>query len=334
MDPPERARDRLSVLVLGGTRFVGRHVVETLLRRGHRVTTLTRGVTLDDLPQEVERLRGDRDEGPSGLSALTSRTWDACVDVSGYTAVHVRSSASGLRDRIGRYVYISAVSVYGDPSVRPVRETHPTIMPVPEDVTDVNGETYGPLKATCEGIVAEQFPGRSTILRPQIIVGPHDPSGRYPYWVKRAELGGEVLVPGDGTDHVQVVDVRDAARFVRKVVEQDIDGVYNIAGPRLTWSQFVGLLGVDTPVWVPKEIIAAAGLSFLELPLYRPEHGARSGLMDVSNDLARERGLEVTDPIETVRDTREWLKGRGLPGTALSPRREAELIAATRQAAR
>jgi len=308
---------------------VGRHVVEALLAGGHNVSTFTRGVTFDDLPREVERLRGDRDEGPSGLTALASRTWDACVDVSGYTAVHVRSSASALRDHVGRYVYISAVSVYGDPVARPVRETQPTIAPAAEDITGVNGETYGPLKVTCESIVAEHFPVRSTILRPQIIVGPHDPSGRYTYWVKRAELGGEVLAPGDGTDHVQVIDVRDAARFVRKAVEQDIDGVYNLAGPRLTWSEFVHLLGVETPVWVPKEIVT--GLSFLELPLYRPERGTRSGLMDISTDSARRRGLEVTDPIVTVRDTREWLEGQGLPSTALSPRREAELIAAARR---
>ncbi len=331
MDRPGPSRDRLNVLVLGGTRFVGRHIVEALLAGGHHVSTFTRGVTFDDLPREVERLHGDRGEGPSGLAALTSRTWDACVDVSGYTAVHVRSSASALRDHIGRYVFISAVSVYGDPVTGPVRETHPTIRPAAEDITDVNGETYGPLKITCERIVAEYFPVRSTILRPQIIVGPHDPSGRYTYWVKRAELGGEVLAPGDGTDHVQVIDVRDVARFVRKAVEQDIDGVFNLAGARLTWSEFLQLIGVETPVWVPKEIITGARLSFLELPLYRPEHGARSGLMDVSADLTRGRGLEVTDPIVTVRDTRRWLEGQGLPPAALSPRREAELIAAARR---
>lgn len=319
----------MKVLILGGTQFVGRHIVDALRSAGHEVSTFTRGVTPDDLPADVERLTGDRDEGAAGIRSLDGRSWDACVDVSGYTAVHVRSSASALRRRLGRYVFISAVSVYGDPTDRPVTEDHSLIDPAPEDVTDVNGDTYGALKVTCEQIVTE-FHARSTVLRPQIIAGPRDPSGRYPYWVKRAELGGEVLAPGDGTDHVQVVDIRDVARFVRKAIEEDIDGVYNMAGPRLSWGDFIDVLGVDTPVWVPKEVILEADLSFLELPLYRPEHGPRAGLMDVSATRAIEAGLELTDPAVTVRDTREWLLGQGLPSGALTPEREAALIALSR----
>lgn len=315
----------MNVLILGGTQFVGRHIVEDLLAAGHRVSILNRGKSQDDLPTHVERLRGDRDDGVVGLDALTGRSWDVCVDVSGYTPRQVRPSAEKLRERVQRYVFVSAVSVYGDPDDRPVRETHPRMPPAAENVTDVNGETYGPLKVTCEDIVQQIYAERCTLLRPQIVVGPHDPSGRYGYWVQRAMQGGEMLAPGDGSDHVQVIDAHDLARFTRTVIEYDLGGSFNLAGPRLTWAEFMRILGADHSVWVPAEIINAAGLRFFELPLFRPERGPRSSLMDVSNERARVAGLTLTDPEVTARNVRAWLRGRD-ETLALSPEREAELI--------
>jgi 2'-hydroxyisoflavone reductase len=169
----------MRVLILGGTQFVGRHIVETLLAAGHMVSILTRGKTPDELPPQVERLRGDRDKGIFGLEALRGRSWDVCVDVSGYTPRQVRPSAERLRASVKRYVFVSAVRVYGDPDRRPVRETYPRVPPASEDVTEVNDETYGALKVTCENIVQQIYADRCTLLRPQIVVGPHDPSGRY-----------------------------------------------------------------------------------------------------------------------------------------------------------
>src|ERR1700722_2062884 len=131
----------MKVLILGGTQFIGRHIVETLLAAGHTVSILTRGQSLDELPVEVERFRGDRDKGTPGLEALKGHTWDVCIDVSGYTARHVRSSAELLRAKVKRYVFVSAVSVYGDPKQRPVSETHPRLPAANEDVTEVNRET-------------------------------------------------------------------------------------------------------------------------------------------------------------------------------------------------
>ncbi len=131
----------MKVLVLGGTQFVGRHIVEALLVAGHTVSILTRGRSPDELPTQVERLRGDRNEGALGLEALTGRSWDACVDVSGYTPQQVRPSVERLRASVKRYVFVSAVSVYGDPDDRPVRETHPLMPPASEVVTEVSGET-------------------------------------------------------------------------------------------------------------------------------------------------------------------------------------------------
>lgn len=322
----------MRVLVLGGTQFVGRHIVEALLSAGHRVSILTRGKSPDELPASVERLRGDRDEGAAGLEALSGRFWDVCVDVSGYTPRQVRPSAESLRASVKRYVFVSAVSVYGDPQdERPVRETHPRLSPAGEDVTDVNADTYGALKVACENIVRQVYDDRCTVLRPQVVVGPHDPTSRYSYWVRRALQGGDMLAPGDGADHVQVIDVRDLARFARTVIENDLGGCFNLAGPRLSWAAFMKILGAKDIVWVGAEILESAGLTFHELPLFRTERGARSGLMDVSNEQARSAGLTLTDPEVTARHVRAWIPGKDLP-PALSPEREAELIAIARQA--
>jgi 2'-hydroxyisoflavone reductase len=313
-------------------RFIGRHIVETLLAAGHRVSTLTRGKSLDELPVEVERLRGDRDEGALGLAALKDRTWDVCVDVSGYTPRQVRPSAEMLRASVKHYVFVSAVSVYGDPQVRPVRETHPRIPPVGEEVTEIDADTYGPLKVACENIVQQIYAGRCTLLRPQIVVGPQDDRARYQYWVQRALRGGKMLAPGDGSDHLQVIDVRDLTRFARTVIENDLGGAFNLSGPRLTWAEFMKLLGAEKIVWVAAEIIKAGGVTEFELPLFRPERGPRSGLMDVSNERARAAGLTLTDPEVTMRDMQVWILGRNLT-PALSPERERELIRIARRGA-
>ncbi|MDQ3397125.1 MAG: NAD-dependent epimerase/dehydratase family protein, partial [Deinococcota bacterium] len=249
----------MDILILGGTQFVGRHIVEAFLKAGHQVSTLTRGKSKDSLPAQVERLHGDRNEGTEGLKALEGRSWDACVDVSGYTPRQVRASAEGLRDRVGRYVFISTVSVYKEPGRHPVRETDPLLFPAAEDITEVNGETYGPLKVTCETIVQEVYRDRCTILRPQIVAGPFDPTGRYSYWLTRVSRGGEMLAPGDGSDHVQVIDARDLARFTVRVIEEDHAGVFNLAGPRLTWAEFMKVLGAGSPFWVSSERLAEAG---------------------------------------------------------------------------
>ncbi len=242
---------RMKILILGGTKFIGRHIVETLFAAGHTISILTRGNSPDELPPEIERLRGDRDLGAAGLSALTDHSWDVCVDVSGYTPRQVRASAEMLRSRIKRYVFISTVSVYKDFAEAPVRETYPRMPAAGEEVTDVNGETYGPLKVTCENIVHEIYGNRCTLLRPQIVVGPYDPYGPLCvlYWVQRAVRGGEMLaLLAGGSDYLQVIDVRDLARFVRSVVENDLEGTFNLAGPRFTWAEFIAMLNVSNAV--------------------------------------------------------------------------------------
>ncbi|MCP2015244.1 2'-hydroxyisoflavone reductase [Deinococcus sp. HSC-46F16] len=321
----------MDVLVLGGTQFVGRHIVETLLSAGHRVAVFTRGRTPDELPETVERLHGDRDGGAEGLAALSGRTWDACVDVSGYTPRQVRASAEALRDSVGRYVFVSTVSVYAEQGRHPVREDDPRFPPAAEDVTEVTGETYGPLKVTCEDIVEEVYGERATLLRPQIVAGPYDPTGRYTYWVDRVAQGGRFLAPGDGSDSVQVIDARDLARFTVTVLEQDIPGVFNLAGPRLEWREFVDVAREATganaeAVWVDAATLEAQGIGWNELPIYVPASGEQGGLMDVANDRAVAAGLTLTDPGATARDTRAW--SAGTPQKVfLTPEREAAVLA-------
>lgn len=317
----------MKVLVLGGTQFVGRHIVETLVAVGHSVSVLNRGRSADDLPAQIERIRGDRDEGLAGLESLTGRTWDVCVDVSGYTVRQVRSSVEKLHRSVRRYVFVSAVSVYGDPPFGPVLETQPRLAPASDDVFEVTGETYGPLKVACENIVQDVFEGRCTLLRPQVVAGPYDPLDRFSYWVRRARSTQDraMLVPGNGSDYLQVIDARDVARFTMTACEQPLGGAFNLAGPRLTWAEFVTLLGAQNIVWVSNEVIRAAGLTEFELPLFRLTGGPRSSLMHVSNDLAVRAGLTLTDLAITARDVRDWILSTQLP-SALSPEREAAVI--------
>ncbi|GAA5514321.1 hypothetical protein Dcar01_03076 [Deinococcus carri] len=332
MTGTETTGTELHVLVLGGTQFVGRHIVEALLAAGHRVSVLTRGRTLDELPETVERLKGDRDEGQAGLTALSGRTWDACVDVSGYTPRQVRASAERLRDSVQRYVFISTGSVYAEQHRHPIREDDPLLPAAAEDLTEVTGETYGPLKVTCERIVEEVYGERATILRPQIVAGPYDPTGRYTSWIDRVAAGGAFLAPGDGTDFVQVIDARDLAHFTVTVLEEDVPGIFNLAGPRLSWREFLDTAreatGADArPVWVDAATLEAQDVGWRELPVWLPADSEQGGLMDMDNGRARAAGLTLRDPLTTARETRGWSAGTPQK-TFLTREREAEVLAA------
>ncbi len=320
----------MRILILGGSHLIGRHIAETLFYAGNVVTVFNRGVSADELPEGIERLRGDRDKGIEGLQSLDGRTWDACVDVSGYTALQVRASAEKLRSRVSRYVFISAVKAYGAPEIHPVLESHPLMNPAAEDVTEITDETYGALKVRCERIVRDLYAERCTILRPQVAAGPYDNSGRYSYWLSRAMAGTRMMAPGDGSDHLQLIDARDIARFVMTILEKSINGIFNMAGPRFTWAEFMRVIGAGDIVWVPAEIIEAEGLAFYELPLYRPERYPRcalgsASLMDVSSGLAQKAGLTLTAPADTAGAMREWMRGRNFP-VMLTAEKEKRLI--------
>lgn len=316
----------MRILVLGGTQFIGRQIVLELMRAGDAVTILNRGMTPDDLPTEVERLRGDRDRGLLGLSELDGRQWDACVDVNGYTAVHVNASVSELQRRVDRYVFISAVAVYGPARTGPLDEGAPVVEAGPEHVTDLAGDMYGRLKVTCERIVREAFGHRATILRPQVVVGPHDPTARLTYWIHRAQQIGPMLAPGDGSDFLQVVDVKDVARFAALAVDRDISGTYNLTGERVTWRSFLDMVAPREVCWVSRLILEQECVREADLPLYRPLGSPRSGLMHVSNGAAMNAGFNVTPLRTSVEHVRAWIAAANPDTQAFDPHVESRLI--------
>lgn len=316
----------MKVLVLGGTQYIGHQVALALCAAGHAVSVFNRGLSPDALPAGVQRLRGDRDAGAAGLAALAGGRWDACVDFSGYTPRQVLASSALLRDAVGHFVYLSAVSVYGDPPEGPVTEDQPLLPPADDRVTEVNGQTYGPLKVRCEAIVQQAFGARCALLRPQVVAGPRDPVDRLSYWVRRAGQPGPMLAPGDGSDELQVIDVADVARFIVVACERALQGPFNLAGPRLSWAEFIAQLGVADPVWVPADVIEAAQLGFGELPLYRRQGGPRSSLMHVSAQRALQHGLELSPMAQTLDRVRRWLAGGEGPAPALSTERERGLL--------
>ena len=219
----------MKLLILGGTKYLGRHLTESALERGHEVTLFNRGRENPDLFHgKVEKLVGDRD---GDLAALKGRKWDAVIDTSGYFPRVVKDSARLLADTVDHYTFISTISVYEDFSQPGIEETAPVGKLEDETVEDIGAGAYGPLKALCEQAVEEVMPGRSLIVRPGLIVGPYDPTDRFTYWPSRIAKGGEVLAPGDGTSPVQFIDARDLAEWVLTMTERKQTGVFNATGP-------------------------------------------------------------------------------------------------------
>ena len=312
----------MRILLLGGPKFVGRAVADAALDRGHELTFFNRGQTNPELYPEVEKLHGDRD---GGLDALAGRDWDAVVDTCGYFPRIVRASAELLEPNTGRYAFISSVSVYGDFS-GPVDESSPVGTLEDETVEDwgEDGENYGPLKALCERVVQETYAERALVIRPGLIVGPYDPTGRFTYWPHRLARGGEVLAPGPPERPVQFIDVRDLGAWVVELLERDQTGVFNATGPGLPWAELVA--GADV-TWVDDAFLVEHEVGeWMELPLWIETNGkfARLHEADVSRALAA--GLRFRPLDETMRDTLALASLTDEAG--LTPERERELLAA------
>ncbi len=292
---------------------------------GHQVTVLTRGQAQVGLPAGVEHLIGDRDNGPAGLAALGQRHWDVCADVSAYQPRQVRASTGALQGRVGHYVFVSTGSVYAEQDRAVLTEDGPLLPAYPGEAAEVTFETYGSLKVACEALVQNAFPGAFTILRPQLLVGPYDYSARYSYWPDRAARGGRVLAPGDGQDFFQVIDVRDHARFAVTVAEQRVCGIFNVAGPRLLWREFLQALGVQDVRWASVSALEALNVSIYDFPGFIPRVNFQSGLMNVDHSAALAAGLRLTSPAHTAHDTRAWSQHvtRDYP---LTPQLEAEIL--------
>ena len=290
----------MRLLVLGGTKFLGRHAVAYALAQGHDVTTFTRGRTNPDLFPEAERLTGDRD---GDLDALRGRDWDAVIDTSGYVPDVVRQSAELLRDAVARYVFVSTISVYGDPE-----------------------EEYGANKLACERVVEVVYGERSTRVRPGLIVGPYDPTDRFTYWPRRLAAGGDVLAPGDPAQPVQIIDARDLAAWLVDVALHGPSGTFDATGYRTTLGELLEQLRGDANlVWVDAQRVRDAGVEpWMELPLWLPEDGWPLMERDVSAAVAA--GLRFRPLEETARDTLAWDRGEPGDRPTLTREKEADVL--------
>lgn len=325
----------MKILILGGTIFVGRHLVEAAQARGHEVTLFNRGQHNADLFPAVEKLRGDRDG--DGLDALAGRSWDAVLDTCGYVPRVVRQSAERLAGSVSRYVFVSSISVYADTRAAGVDEDSP--VGILEDTTteEIAGDTYGPLKALCEQEVQAALPDGALILRPGFIIGPQDPTDRFTYWPHRIAQGEDVLAPGRPDQPIQVIDARDLAEWTIRLVEQGATGLYNATGP--DYPLTLGALlqtcktvsGSDARlVWVPDEFLKENGADTSTLlPFYLPQSSESDGLMGASIAKAVAAGLTFRPLADTVNDTLTWDNARPWDDSrkvSLSPERERALL--------
>jgi 2'-hydroxyisoflavone reductase len=342
----------MKLLILGGRKFLGRHVVEAALGRGHEVTLFNRGLLNPELFHEVEKLMGDRD---GGLDALRGRRWDAVVDTSGYLPRVVRESAKLLADAAEYYAFISSCSVYMNTSVPGVDESYPVAVINEERLREAEslsqpelmsapffGEVYGALKARCERAADEFMPGRVLQVRAGLIVGPYDYSDRFTYWPRRVAEGRDVLAPGNPARRVQFIDARDLAEWVLLMSEARATGTFNATGPdyALTMGRFLEecrdtLNASARFVWMDEEFLLEAGLTpWMEVPLWMPESDETNRyFLAVSVERAVASGLRFRPLAETIRDTLEWDLTRPAEAerrAGLGREREKEVLAAWR----
>lgn len=327
----------MKLLILGGTIFLGRHLVEAALASGHTVTLFNRGQHNADLFPTVEKLRGDRRQD---LSALQGRRWDAVIDTCGYIPREVRSAAQKLANQVEHYTFISTISVYAD-FARPGLDEGGPLGTLSDPTTEeITGESYGPLKVLCEQAAEETLPGQALIIRPGLIVGPHDPSDRFTYWPYRVAQGGEVLAPGNPQHPVQVIDGRDLANWTLRMVEQQRTGIYNATGPAYPLTLQTVLETCQrvtqsnaTFTWVSEAFLAEQQVgAFVEMPLWVPE--SEAGLEQVNSNKAIGAGLNFRPLAETVADTLAWQQTRPTDRAwraGLTPDREQALLTAWHQ---
>lgn len=343
--PVPRAPRSLRILILGGTGFTGPYQIQYALDRGHQVTTFNRGRTNPELFRgKVEQLTGDRN---GDLSALEGREWDVVIDNPTTLPRWVRDVGRILQGKTGHYVFISTISVYADTS-RPGMDEDSPLLSFNGDPLEVTQEQlrdnlglYGPLKAAAEREAEKWFPGRTTIIRPGLIVGPGDQSDRFTYWPVRIARGGEVLAPGNPTDPVQIIDARDLAEWTIRVVEQQAFGVYNATGPaaRLSIAEMLyGIRAVTSAnvrfTWVDADFLASQRVRpWSHMPVWVPFTPQTAGFADVSIARALARGLTFRPLAVTAKDTLDWFEA--LPDerksqlrAGLPAEREAEVLAA------
>lgn len=348
LDGIARANQPLRILILGGTGFTGPHQVRYALARGHRLTLLNRGRREVDWPAEVEELVADRNEPGAVKAALAGREWDVCIDNPTTLPVWVRDAGEALQDaNIRQYVFISTISTYADNS-RPGMdentrlaeyEGEDPLAETMESYREAGGRLYGPLKVASEREAEKWFPGRVTVIRPGLIVGPGDQSDRFTYWPVRIDRGGEILAPGDGSDPTQIIDARDLAEWTIRMAEDRRYGIYNATGRSRRIDELLyGVRAVTTSdasfTWVPQEFLIEQQVrGWSDLPVWVPNREDNAGWSRVSIQRALDAGLTFRPLATTAHDTLEWWKSlpqerRDNPVTGLTAEREREVLAA------
>lgn len=325
-----------TLLILGGTGFIGPHLTQEALRLGWKVTHFNRGKHSPAGAPGVETLIGDRN---GQLDALRGRKWDAVVDDTGYVPKFVKMSAELLAPNVGYCLFISSISAYAS-FEKPNDERSPTGVLTDPEEEKVTGDSYGPMKALCERYSVQAFKGRVSIVRPGYIVGPLDPTDRFTYWPVRASRGGEMLAPGTPSDPIQVIDVRDLATWMMKLVASRTDGYFNAVSPprAFTMGQLVEACRSASPdagttaTWVPEDFLAAHWKpEELDLPPWAPTRGSDAGASLTASDRAARAGLRCRTLAETARDTLAWFKTlepdrQGKLRAGLDPQKETDTL--------
>lgn len=335
---PGRAAKPKRLLVLGGTRFIGPHIVEAALARGHRVTLFNRGKTRPELFPECEKLRGDRN---GDLEALRGRDWDVVIDTWTDLPRHVRATAELLGEHVGQYLFVSSLNAVADLSVGGLNEGAAPTPLAPEHADSESPEHFGGRKARCEETLEQLLPGRATVVRPGLIIGPLDGSDRFTYWPVRLARGGEVLCPGNGDDPTQFVDARDLGDFAVALCEQRLFGIYHVVGPRerLTMRSMIETCAKVADngarlTWVDTDFLFEQQVQpWTDLPAWLPSRAPGEAFWTLDITKAWKAGLRFR-PLETsVRDTLAWWNTlpedrRGSLRRGLTPEREAAVLAA------
>ena len=336
----------MKILIIGGTRFLGRHLVNSARARGHEVTLFNRGQTNPNLFGQVEKIRGDREKDLDQLSgaalSVSKGQWDAVIDTCGYFPRIVRMSTEALKGKVERYVFISSLSVYADFSKIGINESDPVGKMEDETNEENTPGTYGPRKALCEKAVQDVFGIDSLIIRPGLIVGPHDPTDRFTYWPVRVARGGDVLAPDRPDVRTQIIDVRDLSDFIIGLIAQDTSGVFNATGPDRPLT-FGTLLDTCKLVSASDARFKWASLEFLnqnnvapwsDMPAWLSDNGEDAGFAHVGVSKAINAGLKFLPLEQTVRDTLEWASERPENyewKAGLSSERESELLRLMRE---
>ena len=340
---------KLKLLVLGGTRFLGPATVRSALARGHSVTLFNRGRSRTHLFPEAERIVGDATGKNEGLANLEKaiaggKKWDAVIDDIAMLPLHLKPRLALLEKATSHYVLISSISAYAKNDRIDGDESGELATVDDEDRKDIGPkyEYYGGLKAACERLAEQAFPGRCTNVRPGFIVGPEDNTDRFTYWPVRYDRGGDMLWPGTPEDPLQIIDARDLGAWLVHVVETGTFGTFNACGPAEPWTMG-GLLAAckaastaaTKPIWVPADFLAKQGLAGDDaIPIWMPPSGESRGFHRYSNKKARKAGLVLRDPAETTKDTLEWFKKLPAPSapesriTTLAPEARDNRLAA------